>query len=124
MQFFGHVVLNINIPSIEHDFRLVYALINKKRPPRLSNKPEDIDLANRMLALKNKSNDLKNQVENNKRLNRSNVSTGVLNLNFPAISQEKIRELTLGVYQMKQAKYYNSENLDEEGKYRFECIKI
>ena len=124
MQFFGHVVLNINIPSIEHDFRLVYALINKKRPPRLSNKPEDIDLANRMLALKNKSNDLKNQVENNKRLNRSNVSTGVLNLNFPAISQEKIRELTLGVYQMKQAKSYNSENLDEEGKYRFECIKI
>ena len=42
-KYFDQVVLNINIPHIKQDFRLVCALINKFRPPCISDKAGDLD---------------------------------------------------------------------------------
>ena len=55
-------------------------------------------MANHMLELKNKSNILKDLVENNKRLKRKNVQTDLSKINFPVLTEDNIRNLTIGFY--------------------------
>ena len=37
--------------------------------------------------------------------------------NFPRISEDELRNLTVGIYQLKLARAYTMEHLDEEGEY-------
>ena len=39
--------------------------------------------------------------------------------NFPSMTEEELRNITLGVYQLKLAKSYTSEHIDDEGNYSF-----
>ncbi len=122
-KYLDNVVINMNIPSIGDDFRFVCALINRYRPPRIKNNDDDdANLAQKMLALVNKKNNLKKIAEKNKRSNRNNKSCNIDELNFPALSLEYIKELTFGIYQLKQAKSYTQEHLNENGLYEFEFI--
>ena len=43
--------------------------------------------------------------------------------NFPKLSEDELRDLTLGVYQIKQAKSYTQEHLNTDGKYEFSINK-
>jgi hypothetical protein len=114
----------MNIPSIGDDFKFVCALINTYKPPRVKINADRDNLAEKMLDLLNKKNSLKRMVEKNnyKRMNRNNKSFNVNQLNFPALSLDYIKELTLGVYQLKQAKSYTQEHLNDNGLYEFEFI--
>lgn len=60
-----------------------------------------------MLALSKKNNDLKIYAENEKR--KKNESIHVNALHFPILSEDFIRKLAYGVYQLKQAKNYTKE---------------
>lgn len=65
--FFNQVVPNSNIPTLKDDFRIVCAIINCYRPPRVENKENDKKTANEMVQRSKKTNDFKAYVENNKR---------------------------------------------------------
>ena len=69
-------------------------------------------------------NDLKGIVEKEKRLNKKQESIDVASLKFPAFNEDYIRELTFGVYQLKQAKSYTAEHLDDYGNYKFLFLKL
>ncbi len=64
--------------------------------PRTRSKPEDTEIAERMLKLLNDSSYLKDLVQSNKRLKRKYMSTDVFKLNFPTLYENYIRELTIG----------------------------
>ena len=40
------------------------------------------------------------------------------------LSEEKLRELTIGVYQLKQAKSYTNEHLDDNGEYEIHIHRV
>jgi hypothetical protein len=120
--YFNNVVSNINIPHIEEDFRIVCSLINKFRPSRAKNEPNDENTAALMRERNVKKNMLMSRVEKLKRKRTSNISTNIDSLNFPKLSNEDLKDLTLGVYQLKQARSYTREHLNEEGLYEFEFI--
>ncbi len=44
-------------------------------------------------------------------------------LKFPELSEEYIQRLTFGVYQLKQARSYTGEHIDQNGNYMFEMFK-
>ena len=75
-----------------------------------------------MKALSKNSNDLQSIVENNRRNTHKNQSVDAESLNFPKLSEDFIRSLTFGVYQLKQSKSYTQEHLNDNGEYEFEFI--
>lgn len=119
----NQVVSNQNIATVKDDFRIVCALINCYRPPRVQNKENDEIIAGEMLEKSKKTNDLKAYAEQNKRKNKKNESINENALNFPILTEDYIREITFGVYQLKQAKSYSREHLNQDGSYTFEFIK-
>jgi hypothetical protein len=96
-KYFDNVVLNTNIPHIKRDFRIVCALINKYRKPRVNSKQDNEFIAQKMPGLLDTSNKLKDLVENNKRTKKKNTSIDVFQLKFPVLSEKYIEELTIGI---------------------------
>lgn len=62
-------------------------------------------------------------VEINKRKKKNNESVDVNTLKFHVLSEDYIRALTFGLYQLKQSKSYTREHLSNDGSYNFEFIK-
>ena len=111
-EYFNHVVPNRNIQYLESDFRMICALINKCRPSIASEKMNEKDTALKILELSQKKNPLKAFVSRiSNRLDKSKI----IHLNelfFPRLSEEYIKSLTFGVYQLKQViKYKKKLNL-------------
>ena len=75
-----------------------------------------------MKALSKNSNDLQILVENNRRKKQKNQRVDAESLNFPKLSEDFIRNLTFGVYQLKQSKSYTQEHLNDDGEYEYEFI--
>ncbi|CAF4189825.1 unnamed protein product [Rotaria sordida] len=79
----------------------------------IKSKPEDRELAASMLALVNKRNEVQDMIlEKNllsktvwKKIDSSNY------LNFPMLSEEELREITFGVFQIKRARSYAEEHI-------------
>ncbi len=44
--------------------------------------------------------------------------------NFPILTEDEVRAITFGVYQVHQAKLYADEHLKEEGKYLVSKLKL
>ncbi len=91
------------------------------RPPLATDKPGDEAMAEEMLRLSKKRNTLKDAVKSGRL--RTRVKRGWLNMDaaqvapdFPTLSEADIRGHTYGVYQLRQAKHYTDEHL-ENGKY-------
>jgi hypothetical protein len=120
--YFNNVVLNINIPHIGDDFKIICSLINKYRPPRIQNSENDVKLANEMAKLVNSNNLLQNLVMKMRRKRSKNVSCDINSLSFPQLTEDYIRQLTFGVYQLKQARSYTREHINDQGLYEFEFI--
>ena len=59
-----------------------------------------------MIEKSQNSNVLKDKVLNLKRKSSKNISWNTDSFNFPKLSDSFIRDLTFGVYQIKQAKSY------------------
>ena len=91
---------------------MICALINKCRPSIASEKMNEKDTALKILEISQKKNPLKAFVSRiSNRLDKSKI----IHLNelfFPRLSEEYIKSLTFGVYQLKQViKYKKKLNL-------------
>ena len=124
-QYLDKVLPNSQIPYIGDYTRLVAAISNKYKR-RLNDGESESDLMQgcKMLYLAKQSNVLKAKVESSgiirqkkiwKSLDACDPST--VCVDFPRLTEDEIRGLTLGVYQLKMAKLYTQEHVDEHGAY-------
>lgn len=113
-KLFKNVLPNSHIPFIGDYLRITCSLCNAYRPPRVSN-PDDLVLANRMLQISRQPNLLQQRVESKKWATRrviwETLSSSSIT-DFPQLTLDEIRQLTLGVYQIKQAKSYSRQHQD------------
>lgn len=122
------VVPNSQIPWIGDNVRIVCAMCNRYRPSLVTNTTEDEAIALKMLSLAQKQNNLEIRVQA-ENLNQKKTAWKTLDASdaandFPCLSETDIRNLTLGVYQLKQAKCYTFEHLDTEGDYSVSVSKV
>ncbi|XP_033726042.1 uncharacterized protein LOC117315788 [Pecten maximus] len=121
-RYLQNVMPNTQIPAIGDYVRLVAALCNRYRTPLNTGTTEGDQLvAAKMKVLASKGNALQQRVqeENLDTRNHSWKSIDVADAvdQFPSMSEEDIRNLTIGVYQVKLARSYTSEHLSEDGDY-------
>ena len=89
--------------------------MNKYRDNIKKNKPEDNWKAKEML---NNTETTNAQAEifqsfHNKRSKQSRIKSDPMKVKFPKLNESYKRSLTFGVYQLKQARSYTNEHLDE-----------
>lgn len=104
---------NTQISFIGDYVRIVAALSNTYCPPLSSRAAEDDQaIASKMLYLSRKGYELRDLVENEgwdrrsslwKAMDADDVAT-----DFPILTEEEIRNITLGTYQVKMATHTNS----------------
>ena len=116
-KYLDHVMPNSQIPYIGDFVRIVCALSNKYMPPLSSpaSIQQDEAIAAKMLAQCGKVNTLKEIIEDKKLPKRGKCwkSASEMSLDdFPRMSEEQLRELTLGVYQLRLSPSYIQEHLD------------
>ena len=121
-QYFNNVVKNVNVPNIASDFRIICAIINKYKPPRLTDTNESQLIAKTMLEKATNDNHLMKKVANFMRKSSKKKSVDVSALNFPKLSIEFLKNYTMGSYQIKQASSYAQDHLDDEGLYQYEYV--
>ncbi|XP_052099022.1 uncharacterized protein LOC127733747 [Mytilus californianus] len=121
-KYLQNVVPNIQIPYIGDNVKLIGAICNKYKPP-LSTGEKDNDqiLAAKMRVLSRKKNDLQERVER-EGLHRRICSWKKIDADdsmpcFPMLSEEELRNITVGVYQLKLAKSYTQEHLNDESEF-------
>ena len=127
-RFFDKVVSNHYIPHIGEFLRIIAAISNKYRTPPASFQC-DVQIAEEMLQKTTQGNHVKTMIENEGLLNKRSVYTEInsssdLLKDFPVLSEEKLRQITLGVYQLKQAPLYATEHLDKENAYHLYVCKV
>ncbi len=129
-EYFNKVVLNVNIPHLEEDFRIICSIINAFRPSRCQLvKADDVERAKDMLKLsKLKINPMIGIIQrlpsNTRRVHKERLINSIEDLSgFPVLTEEYIRSITWGIYQIKQAKAYTREHIDEEGDYDCEILE-
>ncbi|XP_062615097.1 uncharacterized protein LOC134276823 [Saccostrea cucullata] len=120
-KFLQNVVPNTQIPFIRDYVCLVAALCNKYRQPLNAGNPEnDVILAAKMKYLASQTNKLQERVESeglHRRVKSWTPINAADSLDFPCLSEEDLCNLTIGVYQLKLAKGYTAQHMDEEGDY-------
>ncbi|XP_062580526.1 uncharacterized protein LOC134242456 [Saccostrea cucullata] len=117
---------NCQIKWIGDSVRIVCAIVNAFRPPLVCEENNDIALANTMKVLSRTSNELQKRVEKEKLASRRVVWTEMSQdclQNFPRLTEIDLRTLTLGVYQITQAKSYTQEHLSPDGTYSISIHK-
>ncbi|CAG2184344.1 IQSEC [Mytilus edulis] len=130
-RFFDKVVSNHFIPIIGDLLRIVCAVCNKFRPPLAGTHPEDKSIAEAMLEKCKKGNAIQKMVTEEGLLTKRTIyklvdASNVLDelADFPVLSMDKLREITMGVYQLKQAPNYVREHEGEDGKFELYVCKI
>ena len=96
------------------------SIINAFRTPYVQDFSEDKDIARIMLERKAKVNVLQQQLENKSFLKRQNwqkVEAESTALDFPILSIEDIKGITMGIFHIKQAFSYAQEHIDDDGQY-------
>ncbi|XP_048741615.2 uncharacterized protein LOC125655389 [Ostrea edulis] len=120
-RYLGKTLPNSQIPCIGDYVRIVCSLCNKYRPPINSGTfDDDITIASTMTMLAKKTNELQQFVLENGLGKRSMKWTSIdadsnTITDFPRLTEGDIRNLTIGVYQLKTAKSYAAEHLTDDG---------
>lgn len=112
----AEIVPNSQVEYIGDYIRIVAALCNAFRPPLASDHIGDEDKAEEMLAKAQEGNTLQTEVATGPLSSRGkweNISECDVAQDFPQMSEDQVRALTFGVYQVKQAKRYISEHMRE-----------
>ena len=116
-----NVLPNSQIP-FEGDFvRIVCSLCNAFRPPLVTSLESDAVIAKLMMALARSSNKLQQNATDNKWDKRRNIwkTIEVSEMpDLPQLNENELRDLTMGVYKIRQAKCYSKEHQTETGKYK------
>ena len=121
-RFYANVVTNTQIPFIGDYVRIVGSIINAFRPSLAYDSDKDIEISQKMLEksklvinplkemfVKSGKRILSNKM---KKMDASDALPG-----FPVLTEEYLRSLTFGIYQLKQAKLYSREHINEKGGY-------
>lgn len=121
-KFLQNIVPNSQIPYIGEYVRLVSAICNKYRAPLNTGDAEsDQLLGAKMKHLAKQKNTLIERIENENLARRTGdwkkMDADDAVPNFPTMTEEELRNITLGVYQLKMARGYAQEHLNEEGDY-------
>lgn len=114
------------IPSIGDLVKIACGILNKYKCA-LARQLENEEMAQKMLDRSTLENHVKTFVEENNLARRRSVYTplnAVDNLDdFPKLSYDSVRDITLGVYQLKQAPSYTKQHLSDSGSYDFLLCK-
>ena len=123
-KYFSNVLINKNIEFIEKDFRNICALINKYRPQIATTEDDDkFEDYRKMLKISEKENTfLAEMAKYSNRIKKNAKCVDSIIINFPKLTEEYICSLTFGIYQLKQAKSYTAEHIDENGNYLFQMF--
>jgi len=117
-KFFDDVLQNSYLPKIGSYFRIACAFFNAFAPPIHADKPENIQLAQRMVERVGIRNLLQEQLSTQiltrcpsqwERMSAEGLEE------FPVLTEVELREFTFGIYQLKQAASYTGEHLTEAG---------
>ncbi|XP_062596761.1 uncharacterized protein LOC134258244 [Saccostrea cucullata] len=120
-KYLDRTVSNNQIPFIADYVRIVAAISNRYCPPLSTGTDDDQAIAMKMRHLSQKGNELRELVESEgwdrrpsqwKTLDADSVA-----LDFPILSEDEIRNITLGTYQVKMARAYTHEHFQEDGAY-------
>ncbi|XP_062581640.1 uncharacterized protein LOC134243403 [Saccostrea cucullata] len=125
-RFFDKVVPNLYLPHLGEFLQIVAAICNKYHSPPASNQC-DIQLAEEMLEKSRQGNLVQTMVENEGLLRKRTIYTDILShllKDFPVLTEEKLRKITLGVYQLKQAPRYAKEHINNDNEYQLQVCKI
>lgn len=117
---FDKVIPNTQIPYIGDYVRIVCAMLNAFHPTRITNTEDDEIIAQRMLDLAKNPNYLQQIVEEKGWAKKKIIWTKLVDADlqdFPHLTWDELRQVTLGIYQLKQSKSYTQEHLNEEGLY-------
>ena len=116
----SNTIPNSPIPYVGVYVRIVCSLCNAFRPPLVKSSESDGILAKRMMVLAKSSNTLQSKVFKHswdkkrviwKKINDSNLQ------DFPEVTENELRDLTMCIYQLKQAESYTDEHFDDNGLY-------
>lgn len=116
-----HVMPNSQIPYIGDYVRIVASICNAFRPPRVTDDPSSEVIAKRMLMLSKSTNELQSLVEKENWSRKKVIwqeMDGQQVEDFPRLTVDELKQITFGVYQLKQARSYTEEHLDEDGLYK------
>lgn len=116
----SNVLPNSQIPFAGDYVRIVCSLCNAFRPPLVTSLESDAVMAKRMMALAKSDNKLQQKVTDNKWDKRRTIwkSMDASEMpDFPQLNETELRDLTMGVYQIRQAKSYSKEHQTDAGKY-------
>ncbi|CAF2624748.1 unnamed protein product [Rotaria sp. Silwood2] len=119
-QFFNKIIPNSMIEKIGDYFEIVCAMINCYRPVFIQDTSHDSEIAEKMLKLARETNKIKDYVErmkskSEKRLKWIAMDAANAISDFPKMNFNKLQELTLGIYQLKQARSYTTEHVSSNG---------
>jgi hypothetical protein len=110
------VMHNHYVTSIGDFVRIVCAICNDNRPPLPSLDAEGEALAQQMLVRARMENHVKCLVEEGNLVRRSKYEAiNSFDLtDFPVLTMDDLRDLTMGVYQLKQSPQYTREHFEPE----------
>ncbi|XP_060073207.1 uncharacterized protein LOC132553020 [Ylistrum balloti] len=119
-KLFDKVVPNTLIPSIGDFVRIICALINRFKEPLVKTDATSEAHCRAMLAKSKEPNTVKAFLESNNLLNKRTVYQKLEAedlMDFPKLSMDDLRNITMGVYQLKQAPSYKKEHCVDDGLY-------
>jgi hypothetical protein len=120
-KYFEKVIPNSQIPNIGDYIQIICSLCNKYLPPlSTGSQEEDEAVGCKMLHLAKQSNLLKARVEDeglDKVKLKNWQKIGSADVLFPKMTEDDVRALTIGVYQVNLAKAYTAEHLSENSEY-------
>lgn len=125
-KFLYNVVPSTQIQYAGDYFRIICAICNAYRPPRVSPSYEDVLEAQRMLRLSKLPNHLQQTVQEKKWDTRRVVYQELTDdcvEDFPRLTLDELRYITMGVYQLKQSRSYTAEHLQDDGLYKLFYVK-
>ncbi|XP_053391975.1 uncharacterized protein LOC128554692 [Mercenaria mercenaria] len=120
------VMQNSLVPYIGDFTRIVCAIINKFRPPLVTDDEQSHRIAAEMKEKSVLGNQLQVYLEENEFVSKRVVYRSALEYDLaelPRLTLNELREVTFGVYQLKQAQNYTYEHYNENGDYIIECLK-
>ena len=117
---------NNPIPYVGDYFRIVCSLCNAFRLPFVTSTDSEEVIARRLMALAKCANKLQDKVMKSgwdkKRVIWKKINDTKLD-NFQELTEDELRDLTMGVYQLQQAKTYTDEHFYENGLYEIMAHK-
>ncbi|CAC5406534.1 unnamed protein product [Mytilus coruscus] len=123
-KFLDKVVAKHYVPHIGDFVRIVCALVNCFRQPLINDFGND-DIGKEMIEKAQLDNHVKTYVEEHNLLRRKTVYKevdGATELDmFPRISLNHLRQITMGIYQIKSAKRYTDAHQEDDNYALFIC---